>query len=269
VCIRILAAYNLRNRDTGILGDVSDPYVVVRAGSAKHQTPVINNDLNPVWDHDNEFEFPLNPEVSSLEVEVWNSNMLRDNTLGRTSVVLSHLLSGQKYRRREKLEVGGNGGELEFEVTKVVAAAEAPDEVTEVVAAPVALDEVTEVVAAPDAPDAPDEATRVAAAPKEVTKVVAAPEALDEVTKLDPAPKSPEALHAAAVECKADSKVLTAPDAVAATSPTAAATMGGDAEPSRKRNLEAEIESLARALDLLRGVREKQREYLKLLQINP
>ena len=42
-------ALNLTNRDSGLFGDVSDPYVVVRCGGRSEKTKVVNNDLNPVW----------------------------------------------------------------------------------------------------------------------------------------------------------------------------------------------------------------------------
>ena len=46
--VRIIAAYNLINADTGILGDVSDPYTTVRLESQsekqRKRTHTINND---------------------------------------------------------------------------------------------------------------------------------------------------------------------------------------------------------------------------------
>ena len=49
--VRVIAAYNLVNTDTGLFGDVSDPYVTIRleSQSEKQQkrTQTINNDLNP------------------------------------------------------------------------------------------------------------------------------------------------------------------------------------------------------------------------------
>ncbi|CAK9116740.1 unnamed protein product [Durusdinium trenchii] len=37
------AAYNLTNTDTGLLGDVSDPYVVVRLGGQEFTTPAFGS----------------------------------------------------------------------------------------------------------------------------------------------------------------------------------------------------------------------------------
>ena len=60
--VRIIAAYNLVNADTGILGDVSDPYVTVRLESQsekqRKRTHTINNDLNPKW-NSSPFLFPI------------------------------------------------------------------------------------------------------------------------------------------------------------------------------------------------------------------
>ncbi|CAE7818562.1 CAR11, partial [Symbiodinium sp. CCMP2456] len=77
--VSIQAGHNLMNRDTGILGDVSDPYVVVKLGRQEFTTPVINNDLNPVWHVDNKFTLQVDKE-SLLELEVKNSTLC--GTLG-------------------------------------------------------------------------------------------------------------------------------------------------------------------------------------------
>ncbi|CAK0824725.1 unnamed protein product, partial [Prorocentrum cordatum] len=114
--VRVLGGHSLRDRDTGILGDVSDPYVVVRVGTVEHRTPTIKNDLNPVWTGDNEFSFTLGGQDGVLELEVRNANLLiPDNSLGRTSVGLWTLPSGRWQQRREKL-VDGQGGELEVDL---------------------------------------------------------------------------------------------------------------------------------------------------------
>ena len=47
--LRVLAAYNLLNSDSGILGDVSNLYVTARAGRTENRTPTIIHNLNPIW----------------------------------------------------------------------------------------------------------------------------------------------------------------------------------------------------------------------------
>lgn len=114
--LAVHAAHSLRNRDTGLIGDVSDPYVVARMGRQEQRTPVINNDLDPVWTEGNQFTFPLGERDTALELEVRNSNIFKDASLGRTVVDLRGLAPNQWHRRRERLRDGGGDGELEFDV---------------------------------------------------------------------------------------------------------------------------------------------------------
>lgn len=107
--------YNLLNRDTGILGDVSDPFVAAKVGKHEEKTPTINNDLNPVWTDKNRFKFPVGSKDTMLELEVWNSNVFRNDSLGRAVVDLRALPKAEWLRRKEKLADGGEG-ELEFDV---------------------------------------------------------------------------------------------------------------------------------------------------------
>lgn len=113
--VRVHAGHDLVNRDTGLFGDVSDPYVVVKLGGRSARTPTIDDNLNPVWSSDNEFVLPLAEGVGSLSLEVMNSNFVRDDSLGRTSVPIWQLAPDRWYSRREKLE-GVKSGELSFEV---------------------------------------------------------------------------------------------------------------------------------------------------------
>ncbi|CAE8623444.1 unnamed protein product [Polarella glacialis] len=115
VRVRILRAHDLENKDTGLLGDVSDPYVAVRVGSQAKRTPCIDNDLSPVWQQDNDFTFSLGSGDGTLQLEVMNQNIFKDTSLGRTSLGLVSLRPLQWHHRRVKLE-GSKGGELEFEV---------------------------------------------------------------------------------------------------------------------------------------------------------
>uniref|UniRef100_A0A7S4Q776 C2 domain-containing protein n=1 Tax=Alexandrium monilatum TaxID=311494 RepID=A0A7S4Q776_9DINO len=107
--------YNLLNKDTGILGDVSDPFVQAKVGKQVEKTPTLNNNLNPVWSDKNRFKFSVGPKDTSLDLEVWNSNVFRNDSLGRAIVDLCTLPPTQWHRMREKLADGGEG-ELEFDV---------------------------------------------------------------------------------------------------------------------------------------------------------
>eukprot|EP00435_Cladocopium_sp_Y103_P062185 s360_g23.t1 len=113
--LAVQAAYNLTNKDTGLLGDVSDPYVVVRLGNQEFLTPVINNNLNPVWDADNKFTLTVTAEDKLLELEVKNSNLLRDDSLGRTSLDFRSLTPHVWHTQKDLLK-DGEKGELEYAV---------------------------------------------------------------------------------------------------------------------------------------------------------
>jgi hypothetical protein len=114
--VRVNGAINLKNTDTGVLGDVSDPYVVAKVGRTEHRTPTIDDDLNPVWKDRNQFSFNLGEADTYLELEVFNENntMRKDDTLGRFKVKLDEVPLNKWLRRREKLEEGA-GAELEFD----------------------------------------------------------------------------------------------------------------------------------------------------------
>eukprot|EP00927_Polykrikos_kofoidii_P040295 TRINITY_DN3447_c0_g1_i1.p1 TRINITY_DN3447_c0_g1~~TRINITY_DN3447_c0_g1_i1.p1 ORF type:complete len:701 (-),score=137.96 TRINITY_DN3447_c0_g1_i1:125-2179(-) len=112
--IRVRAGYFLRNRDSGFLGDVSDPFVRVTVGSEEKETPVIQNNLNPVWDSENEFSFSVGPRDEMMVLQVWNSNMLMPaSSLGYTSVAFRTLGDGQWHECTNAL-IDGEEGKIEF-----------------------------------------------------------------------------------------------------------------------------------------------------------
>eukprot|EP00928_Gymnodinium_smaydae_P004413 TRINITY_DN11503_c1_g5_i1.p1 TRINITY_DN11503_c1_g5~~TRINITY_DN11503_c1_g5_i1.p1 ORF type:complete len:919 (+),score=200.87 TRINITY_DN11503_c1_g5_i1:56-2812(+) len=125
--VRVLAAYNLRNRDTGLFGDVSDPYVVLRLGQAEFRTATIDDDLNPVWSGRSDacFEFAFSLEDGPLRLQVMNENVAMDTSLGWTTIDVSAVLhlsdgigTGERGRwRRLRLPLAEGGrGELEVEI---------------------------------------------------------------------------------------------------------------------------------------------------------
>lgn len=113
--VKIIAAYGLLNRDTGLFGDVSDPFVEVTVGKTVHRTMTIDNNLNPVWTSSNEFTFPIVAEDGHAQIEVINSNVIKNDSLGSISVGFWSLPPGQPMRRRERLN-NVDTGELEYEV---------------------------------------------------------------------------------------------------------------------------------------------------------
>jgi hypothetical protein len=88
--VRIIAARNLP--DPQVFG-MPDPYVKVKLENQKHKTSVIENSVNPRWDE--VFKFQIADENSSqLKMELWNSNVLKDDFLGEYVLSLSGLYRG-------------------------------------------------------------------------------------------------------------------------------------------------------------------------------
>jgi len=114
--VRILAALSLRNKDSGVLGDVSDPYVTLRFGLIQERTPTVSNDMNPRWTHDNEFTFNLiQGGPTQVVLEVMNDNsFFKDQGLGTAVVNLQDLVPGDWVRQRQTL-LDGQGGEIAYE----------------------------------------------------------------------------------------------------------------------------------------------------------
>ncbi|CAK9035947.1 unnamed protein product [Durusdinium trenchii] len=121
--VRVQRAHALRNMDFGsFFGNKSDPYVVVRFGAEEKKTPVIDDNLDPVWSDGSNFAFLVPDEAPKLiELEVFNSNTFVDDSLGKTSIVFSTLKpDGRWLHRRDPLlgksMVAPAEGELEYEV---------------------------------------------------------------------------------------------------------------------------------------------------------
>lgn len=120
--VRVIAAYDLMNTDTGFFGDVSDPYVTVRleSQSEKQQkrTHTINNDLNPRW-NSSPFLFPVEMAEDQLLLEVWDEDMMQAaDFLGRMKIPLYKIIHGRVQLPvviRESLK-DTQSGELEVEI---------------------------------------------------------------------------------------------------------------------------------------------------------
>mmetsp|Transcript_118164 Transcript_118164/g.312323 ORF Transcript_118164/g.312323 Transcript_118164/m.312323 type:complete len:952 (+) Transcript_118164:1745-4600(+) len=121
--VRVVAAYNLVNMDSGYLGDVSDPYVNVRLRSQgdrikPKRTQTVYNNLDPVW-NTSPFLFELMQEDDELLLEVFDEDMLTsDDFLGRMAIPLLRIVCGQPdtaVRIRDRLQ-DIDHGELEVEI---------------------------------------------------------------------------------------------------------------------------------------------------------
>lgn len=116
LAVRIVSAHELTNKDSGLFGDVSDPYAVARVGDQEQKTPVISNNLNPVWAADNEFIFALGKGDCILDLQVLNANnFLANPSLGSMRIDINQLRPGMWLRLREPLSDVPHG-ELEFDV---------------------------------------------------------------------------------------------------------------------------------------------------------
>lgn len=112
--VTVVAAYNLRNADMGMIRNMSDPYVVARMGPYKaEQTHVVEGDLNPVWDHS--FSFEADRLDSEFYFKVMDKDRDADDLLGALRVNFRDLDLRSCKRFRQLLE-HGSGGELEFEL---------------------------------------------------------------------------------------------------------------------------------------------------------
>merc|ERR1719272_446498 len=105
-------------RDTGVFGDVSDPYVKVNLGDVEKRTNTINNDLNPRWN-----SHPLLFDVTSrnqvLKLSVWDEDTLTaDDPLGKMEIPLEGIIAkaGHPIALRDTLWDVAHG-ELEVELS--------------------------------------------------------------------------------------------------------------------------------------------------------
>lgn len=121
LAVKVLRGSKLTNKDSGILGDVSDPFVVGTAGKSKFETPHIPNNLNPDWAQkfgDKPHVLGIGPEpTQSLHLQVMDHNKMKAHApLGSLTVDISKFEAGKAYPIKEKLKDGGEGM-LEVEVT--------------------------------------------------------------------------------------------------------------------------------------------------------
>ncbi|KAF8339845.1 phosphatidylserine decarboxylase-domain-containing protein [Cantharellus anzutake] len=86
--VQIVGCHDLIARDRS---GTSDPFVVVSLGNKRFQTPVLKKTLNPSYDaKDATFNFPiflsLADTISSLEIVVWDKDMLTKDYLGEVAL---------------------------------------------------------------------------------------------------------------------------------------------------------------------------------------
>eukprot|EP00927_Polykrikos_kofoidii_P036903 TRINITY_DN3110_c0_g2_i7.p1 TRINITY_DN3110_c0_g2~~TRINITY_DN3110_c0_g2_i7.p1 ORF type:complete len:1054 (+),score=125.80 TRINITY_DN3110_c0_g2_i7:225-3164(+) len=124
--VKVIRAFDLVNKDSGIWGDVSDPYVSIHLRSKpekRERTLTVKDDLNPVW-NSKLFSFNLEHEHDDLIFEVFDDDnhdawlKHNDETLGKLAFPVRdfiHSRAGQVHRRKEPLS-DIEKGELQVEI---------------------------------------------------------------------------------------------------------------------------------------------------------
>jgi phospholipase D1/2 len=98
ISVKVVRARNLANHDSFLSGK-SDPYVIVFLDQTKvGQTRVINDDLNPEWRE--VFEYDSNEHFDKLRIELWNSNIIKDDYLGGSDLHLQSFQSQKKFKTK-------------------------------------------------------------------------------------------------------------------------------------------------------------------------
>lgn len=115
----------LTNTD-GFLAGLTDPYVIVSipGKKGKIQTPVISNDLNPVWNHtDVLHDYAFGDE---LEFQVWDSDTYpkRDQLVGKVSLTAADFGANPHGMAGELPIQGTKAGQLSMQVYVIDAVAE-------------------------------------------------------------------------------------------------------------------------------------------------
>merc|ERR1719150_706602 len=101
------SARNLADKD--FVGK-SDPYAILTYGTQEKQTRTINNNLNPVWDHQVTFDHEEN--VQKIIVEVFDEDALSSfgESLGRLSIDVAEIARGKSLKDVEaNLETSSSG----------------------------------------------------------------------------------------------------------------------------------------------------------------
>lgn len=121
--VLVKCAKNLKNMDSGIMGDLSDPFVVVKCGTQQFKTRVIDDDLNPVWNEkftfDVDFTNPETPEEDKfIYVSAFDKNTFTaDDPLGSAEVFIPYLSFSPGDESPYVIDLqDGDGATLEFGV---------------------------------------------------------------------------------------------------------------------------------------------------------
>jgi len=115
--VRVIAATDLLHRETFVLGDAWNPYVVVTLEDGTSIRTATSSDGDCVWN--DEFFMPVTHLCEVLEMQVWNeSHIVGDSSLGSVRWNFRTFTPGQWYRKKAKLTMDGRplSGEVEVEL---------------------------------------------------------------------------------------------------------------------------------------------------------
>uniref|UniRef100_A0A1D1XHB5 C2 and GRAM domain-containing protein At1g03370 n=1 Tax=Anthurium amnicola TaxID=1678845 RepID=A0A1D1XHB5_9ARAE len=97
--IGVLAARDLAIADKN---GFSDPYVIVRVGKSKYQTPVISKNLNPVWNQVFDHRLSSTNIPIAITATVWDDDSFGRDFLGEITIPMRRLF--------DRNSGGGNDG---------------------------------------------------------------------------------------------------------------------------------------------------------------
>ena len=98
--LHLIKAENLVNTDSGIKGDVSDPYARITFGDFKYKTEIIPNSLNPEWNtififpiSNNSNDFSNKKGFEDLDVQIFDQDKFKnDANLGNVRIDVRNLI---------------------------------------------------------------------------------------------------------------------------------------------------------------------------------
>jgi len=98
--IKIVEGKDLKASDKKIFGkDSSDPYVICKVGSQKHETNVIEDTLNPVW-NDTFTMFVDTLPGTMIKFKVWDSDPGRDDDIGKCELSVIDVIEKFNFKQQ-------------------------------------------------------------------------------------------------------------------------------------------------------------------------
>ena len=114
--VQILSASDLRASD---LGRTSDPYVSVRVGKERFQTPTIEKELDPVWASGATFRFGENVKLDTsgeILIKVWDDDLTANDILGYKTLSIAEVIeaiSDEDERGKNIVELAESDGSMD------------------------------------------------------------------------------------------------------------------------------------------------------------